>query len=142
MQRLEGLSRCRNAFRGGWLAARCVDQSLQLSHDRHWPERSDPAATRVAMGQPPERRLHGGSRDPKDLSHDLADVVLAHGPPQHEPVDPRVQPGRGLTEHVRALETCKRRRCIAQLLRATGGLELGLDGRSDAVMEIGHEFLL
>jgi hypothetical protein len=53
-----------------------------------------------------------------------------------------MQPGRGLTQHVRALETSKRRRCIAQLLRATGRLELGLDGRTDAIMETGHELLL
>ena len=102
MQRPEGLLGSANRSKGCWLAARSVDQPLQLRRDRHRPESSDPAATRVAMGQPPQRRLHGGSRDPKDLSHDLADVVLAHGPAQHEPVDPRVQPGRGLAEHVRA----------------------------------------
>ena len=92
------------------------------------------------MGQPAERRLRGSSRDPEDLAHDLPDVALADGPAQHEPVDPRVQPGRGLTQHVRALETFKRRLCIAQLLWATSRVELGLDGWADAVMETGHEF--
>jgi hypothetical protein len=53
-----------------------------------------------------------------------------------------VQPGRRLTEHVRTLETCKGRCCIAQLFCAASGLELGLDGRTDAVMETGHELLL
>jgi hypothetical protein len=57
-------------------------------------------------------------------------------------VDRRVQPGRGLTQHVRALETFKCRRNVAQPLCATSGLELGLDGLTDTVMETGHEFLL
>ena len=140
MQRLEGFLGAANALTGCWLAARCVDQPLQLRRDRHRPEGSDTGAACVAMGKPAERRLHGSSRDPEDLSDGLADVTLAHGPAQHEPVDPRVQPGRGLTQHVRALETCKRRVCIAPLFCAASGVELGLDGGANTVMETGHDY--
>ena len=142
MQRLEGYLGAASGLRACWLAARCVDQSLQLRRDRHRPENSDTGATRVAMGKPAQRRLHGSSRDPEKLSQDLADITSAHGPAQHEEVDPRVQPGRGLTQHVRALETCKGRVCIAPLFCAASGVELGLDGGANAVMETRHELLL
>ena len=140
MQRPEGFLVAANGSRGCWLAARCVDQSLQLRRDRHGSQSSDTGAPRVAMGKPAERRLHGGSRDPEDLSHGRADVTLAYGPPQHEEVNPRVQPGRGLTQHVRALEICKGRGCIAPLFCAASGVELGLDGEANAVMETGHDY--
>jgi hypothetical protein len=43
---------------------------------------------------------------------------------------------------MRALETLKRRFCIAQLLCATSRVELGFEGWADAVMETGHGILL
>jgi hypothetical protein len=51
-----------------------------------------------------------------------------------------MQPGRGLTQHVRALETRKGLVCIAPLLCASSNVELGLDGGANTVMETGHDY--
>ena len=113
--------------------SRLLYDGRQFLIDRHGLVGADVRAAGISRGNHADEGLGGGAYQAERLSEQLARVALRPRPGQHAPVNPHMFAGRGLAEHMCALQVAKTLRGIPGR-----GRQLGIDVRTNIVCEVSH----